>query len=74
MKPKEFTRFIHYIGECSESDPIWYCGYMFIDLTVKQADRTIEVLRDRFGITSDREGNQQIIIPSGLAFNIKGGA
>lgn len=64
MKRTQFERFKSAILTAPKDDPIWWCGYLFIDLTEKQFATTKALLYSRaddFEIT-----DEQITLPSGL--------
>ena len=71
MKTNEFKNFINYVEECSDDDPIWWAGYMFINLTEKQSGTLIDVLCNRFVVKTDDRGRDTVMIPSGIKFVIK---
>lgn len=66
MKRADFGKFKEVISTARNNDPIWWAGYLWINLTEKQSNEVIEILTSRGFRTSANE----IVIPSGLKFII----
>ena len=73
MKNDYFKAFIEEVKNAETKDPIWYMGYLWIDLTKKQAYKTINVLMDRSDckLVTLKNGKQAIEIPSGMAIYLE---
>lgn len=73
MRNDYFKGFIDEVKTASTKDPIWYQGYLWIDLTKKQAYKTIEVLKTRNDckIVTLNNGKLAIETPSGLAIYLE---
>ena len=72
MKNDRFKDFLEYVGSASKTDPIWWAGYLWIDLTKRQATKTIEVLKNRPDCKLDVVNGRDVLkIPSGLAIYIE---
>lgn len=67
MKINQFKEFNETIKTANEKDPVWYAGYLFLNLTDKQMKVTIESLKEnpycKLIITDCRKSIQT---PSGL--------
>ena len=46
MKINQFKEFNETIKTANEKDPVWYAGYLFLNLTDKQMKVTIESLKE----------------------------
>lgn len=66
MKRSEFATFKKIISTCDNKHPIWYMGYLWIDLTVKQLNTIYDILVNR-GCEINEDG--YVLTPSG--FGIK---
>lgn len=66
MINSRFKQFIDCVATCDDNDPFWWAGYLFIDLTEKQAKKTFAICSERFGTTTDQKGRIKVVLPSGL--------
>jgi len=66
MKRSDFSKFKEVISNARNDDPIWWAGYLWINLTEKQSNEVIKILTSRGFRTSANE----ITIPSGIKFTI----
>lgn len=68
MKNSTFKLFKETIAKADTTDPIWYCGYLWIDLTQKQAIEIVSILEKRhFPMRwNERMNWTEIVIPSGM--------
>ena len=46
MKRNDFNKFLEIISNANDKHPIWYCGYLFMDLTTIQHKRLWNTLND----------------------------
>lgn len=44
MDNRTFKQFCETVKEATENDPIWYAGYLWIDLTEKQVNKVFELI------------------------------
>ena len=71
MKNRDFTSLCEYVKNADKNDPIWYAGYLWIDLTEKQIDKIIGIAdsekacfkRTIHSVLFDRE---VLVTPSGM--------
>ena len=63
MKTKDFKAFKEVIADADEKHPIWWAGYLWIDLTAKQGAQAYEILKGR-GFEQNATGH--VLLPSGL--------
>ena len=70
MKKGEFKRFKKIISTCEDNDPIWWAGYLFINLTKDQYCETCEILSNRYGVVTDNMGYPSVMTPSGFCLRI----
>lgn len=47
MKRVDFGKFKEVISTARNNDPIWWAGYLWINLTEKQSNEVIEILTSR---------------------------
>ena len=71
MRNDQFKNFLEVVKDAGENDPIWYAGYMWINLTPTQVDKVGTILAGRKHIGRYLVGNagferSVLIIPSGL--------
>lgn len=45
MKNDGFKRFCEYVKNAEENDPIWYAGYLWLELTEKQINQIVSIIR-----------------------------
>ena len=45
MKTCDFRRFIKQVQEANQYSPVWWAGYLWLDLTEKQSDEMTRLLR-----------------------------
>lgn len=43
MRNEQFKQFLETVKDADKYDPIWYAGYLWIDLTEKQIDKVISI-------------------------------
>lgn len=67
MKRDEFKLFLDRVSVADSEDFIWWAGYLWLDLTYKQALRVLEVLRDHPCVERVPEGYQT---PSGMVLRL----
>ena len=69
MTNQEYKRFKECVVKAEEKDPIWWMGYLWINLTKRQAKDIIPVLESKPYIkdTVTINGQTAVEIPSGLA-------
>ena len=66
MKRSDFGKFKEVISTAKSDDPIWWAGYLWINLTEKQSNEVIGILTSRgFRISAN-----EIVLPSGIKFII----
>lgn len=66
MNRTSFKAFKEAISTCDEDAPVWYAGYLWLDLTKRQGREVIEILINRgFPIVYGIHG-KMVKIPSGL--------
>lgn len=46
MRKSDFSYFIEEVKNADEHNPIWYAGYLWIDLTEKQIDKVISIIKN----------------------------
>ena len=66
MKIAEFNKFKAYVETADMKDPIWWAGYLWIDLTAKQGEKMAEVLVKKGMGKFDADGKHFAEMPSGL--------
>lgn len=67
MKKKDFARFLEELEKADSKDPIWYCGYLFLDLTPKQVEKVQDALLPKLGFKySPQTQHYEIVLPNGL--------
>jgi hypothetical protein len=68
MNAYSFRQFSQVIATAPESDPIWWAGWLWLDLTATQVEKAGEILRNRPFITASAEadGRKAYRLPSGL--------
>lgn len=68
MKTQEYKNFRNYVSTATEDDPIWWAGYLWINLTEKQLITILDVLKNKDFIkeTTNFRGQLGLEIPSGL--------
>lgn len=75
MKRDLFKRFKETVKQADASDPIWYMGYLWLDLTDKQAEtlfREVLSVHPHIEVTIDlREGVYKYRLPNGLFLTIE---
>lgn len=75
MKRDLFKRFKETVKQADANDPIWYMGYLWLDLTDKQAETlAYEVLstHPHIEVTIDlHEGVYRYRLPNGLVLTIE---
>lgn len=62
MKTAAFNNFRDYVTKADDKDPIWWAGYMWIDLTGKQCRTMYEILK-----LKGMERGDKVVMPSGLS-------
>jgi len=69
MKNAEYKVFKDTVATADEKHFIWWAGYLWIDLTKRQAREVVEILKGRSFIkdTVTYNGHPALEIPSGLA-------
>ena len=71
MKQSTFKNFIAAVKESKSNDPVWYAGYLWLNLTERQVKKTIDALIIRGDCPVEkRNGKYCIVIPSGIALEI----
>lgn len=45
MRNRDFTYLCERVRDAEENDPIWYAGYLWIDLTEKQIDKIVDIIK-----------------------------
>lgn len=45
MRNRDFTSLCEYVKNADKNDPIWYAGYLWIDLTEKQIDKIVGIIK-----------------------------
>lgn len=63
MKTKDFNAFKEVISYADEKHPIWWAGYLWIDLTEKQGTKAYSILKER-GFEQTATGH--VMLPSGM--------
>ena len=68
MTQQEFKSFSRTVTNAGANDPIWWAGYYWINLTVRQVQKIDVVLRSKGFIDTvmDARGRQAHLLPSGL--------
>ena len=67
MKKQEFTKFLEDIEQADDKNPIWYMGYLFLDLTPKQVTKLQDKLVSKLGFRYvPQTEHYEIVLPSGL--------
>lgn len=69
MKNAEYKAFRNTVATADEKNPIWWAGFLWIDLTKRQANDIITILErlDFIKEVTLFNGKQALEIPSGLA-------
>lgn len=62
MRTGDFNRFMEYLVDADVKDPVWWAGYMWIDLTERQIKRVTELLKAK----EFEQENGYVILPSGI--------
>lgn len=70
MKVKEFKMFMERVQEANEHDPIWWAGYLWINLTDRQGKQMIDLLKVHPSVI--RTGDNSYRIPSGFELTWNG--
>lgn len=63
MKRADFNRFYEAVMTAEEKDPIWWAGYLWINLTEKQCDNITEALTCNKYVKVSEDGYK---LPSGI--------
>lgn len=75
MKRDLFKRFKETVKQADASDPIWYMGYLWLDLTNKQfkdlAYSVLSVHKDIEVIIDLHEGVYKYRLPNGLVLTLE---
>ena len=67
MKIDRFKQMMNVIETREDNDPIWWSGYLFLDLTEKQCKKVYIACAVRFGEKWDRKtGEYTVVLPSGI--------
>lgn len=45
MRNRDFNSLCEYVKNADKNDPIWYAGYLWIDLTEKQIDKIVDIIQ-----------------------------
>ena len=45
MRNRDFTYLCECVKNADKNDPIWYAGYLWIDLTEKQIDKIVDIIK-----------------------------
>lgn len=72
MKRTVFTRFYEAVRTAGNNDPVWYAGYLWIDLTEKQSERirTALAVNENVHVSIDLgKGVTSYRLPCGLVLN-----
>lgn len=69
MKNAEYKAFKDTVNTADEKHFIWWAGYLWIDLTKRQAREIVNILsgKDFIKKTTTFNGHEALEIPSGLA-------
>ena len=68
MKNSEYVRFKNEVVNADEKHPIWWMGYLWINLTKKQGTDIVGYLNKKSFVKSiEINGKPALEIPSGLA-------
>ena len=68
MKTGDFKRFIKQVQEANQYSPIWWAGFLWLDMTEKQSDEMIKLLRVHPSIERNTDSFK---LPSGLELKMK---
>lgn len=76
MKQEKYKLFKEAISTAGAKDPVWWAGYLWIDLTEKQGREVFKILGNRRDnvcktIISLRNSRIEIEIPSGIRLFIE---
>ena len=76
MKQDRYKLFKEAISTAGAKDPVWWAGYLWLDLTKKQSHEVFNILGNRRDgvckvIISLRNGRIEIEIPSGIRLYIE---
>lgn len=71
MKASDFKRLCELVKDADKKDPIWYAGYLLLDLTEKQVNKLVDVLQHNVSCINFTVGDsffrrQKIKTPSGI--------
>lgn len=67
MKRNEYKNFKSIVEQSNENDPVWYAGYLWIDLTAAQADDMKKLLKVHPSVIRTEAGLQ---LPSGITIRV----
>lgn len=67
MTREHYKNFKQTVSTANEHDPVWYAGYAWIDLTKKQADDIVELLKVHPSVVHTENG---LMLPSGLVIRL----
>lgn len=71
MRNRDFTYLCERVKDADKNDPIWYAGYLWIDLTEKQIDKIVDLIKVGKNSISRTVGNvvferKVVETPSGM--------
>lgn len=67
MKNTNFKAFLAAVKTEADNAPVWYAGYLFLDLTPRQHAKTCDALLARgCAVTVDAIGRRWVHTPSGF--------
>ena len=68
MTQQEFKSFSRTVTNAGANDPIWWAGYFWLDLTVRQVQKIDIILRGKGFIdtVTDARGRKAHLLPGGL--------
>ena len=70
MTNARFKQMMNVINDCEDNDPIWWAGYLFLDLTANQCKKVYLACAVRGWEKWDREtGKYEVVLPSGIAIS-----
>lgn len=74
MDRATFKGFINAVRTSATNDPVWYAGYLWLNLTEKQREKTLEALILRGDCQAKRHTNGKFYIftPSGIGVELNG--
>lgn len=74
MKSMDFKRFKMSVESADVNDSIWYMGFLWLQLTRKQCNKIVDVLKNNNNCRLFIEdGYEKIRVPSGLVITKKEG-